>query len=279
MGFYVGKVLEAVLFPPGIFIVGLAAALALARSRGRLADARSVAGSDDPSPPPEPAPHDRRRLRLLLWALLVLVWLSSISPTRYLLMRPLETRYPPIPAAARPDVIVVFGGGIISASPEAGAGASPTQVSAKRAAYAFTLHRRLGVPIIVSGGDPYNESQTTEGELMRSQLIEWGVSPEQVTAETASANTLGNARFVKALLARRGFSRPALVTSARHMPRSVAVFRSMSVAVIPAPTDYTSLDHRFSPWDVLPSAASLDVVGSALHEYLGMLYYKVAYGV
>jgi uncharacterized SAM-binding protein YcdF (DUF218 family) len=267
MGFYMGKVLEAVFFPPGIFIVGLAAALVLTRSRGRGAGADA-----DP-------PTSHRWLRLLLWALLVLVWVSSIAPTRYVLMRPLETRYPPIPATARPDVIVVLGGGMISASPEAGAGASPSQVSTKRAAYAFTLHRRMGIPMIVSGGDPYGESDATEGALMRSQLIEWGVPPWRVLDETRSANTLGSARFVKALLARGGFTRPALVTSARHMPRSVAVFRSMGVSVIPAPTDYTSLDHRFSLWDVLPSAGSLDVVGIALHEYMGMLYYKVAYGV
>lgn len=255
MGFYVGKVLEAVFFPPGIFIVVLAAALVLARS------------------------SERRWLRALLWALLVLVWVSSITPTRSLLMRPLETRYPPIPASARPDVIVVLGGGLISPSPEASGGASPSQVSTKRVAHAFTLHRRLGVPIIVSGGDPFDESDSTEGELMRDQLTEWGVSPGQVLAETDSANTLGNARRVKELLARGGYSRPALVTSARHMPRSVAVFRSMDIEVIPAPTDYTCLDHGWSLWDLLPSAGSLDVVGIALHEHLGMLYYKVAYGV
>lgn len=273
MGFYVGKVLETVFFPPGIFIVGLAAALVLTRSHGRGA-------AVDADPPGDPGTAGAPgRLRQLLWALLVLAWLSSIPPTRHLLMRPLETRYPPIQAAARPDVIVVLGGGLISDSPEAAGGASPSQVSTKRVAHAFTLHRRLGVPIIVSGGDPYDESDTTEGALMRDQLIEWGVSPGQVLAETDSANTLGNARRVKELLARGGFTRPALVTSARHMPRSVAVFRSVDVEVIPAPTDYTSLGHRWNLWDLLPSAGSLNVVGIALHEHLGILYYKMAYGV
>ena len=76
-----------------------------------------------------------------------------------------------------------------------------------------------------------------------------------------------------------------LVTSAIHMPRSVALFKHQGIEVIPAPADYTvtqqGWDNMFSPdlpsllINLLPNASSLSLTTNALKEYLGLFVYHL----
>jgi uncharacterized SAM-binding protein YcdF (DUF218 family) len=84
------------------------------------------------------------------------------------------------------------------------------------------------------------------------------------------------------LFSERRIGRVLLVTSAMHMPRSVATFRRLcpAVAVIPAPTDFRAPDMPEDEWyreaaDQLPSAGNLAEFADATHEYLGMAYYRL----
>ncbi|NJN55953.1 MAG: YdcF family protein [Anaerolineae bacterium] len=74
-----------------------------------------------------------------------------------------------------------------------------------------------------------------------------------------------------------------LVTSAIHMPRSVAIFEKQGIEVIPAPTDY---EYVQPDWDegegagwfywgmsLLPDAESLQLTTRVLKEYVGMFIY------
>ena len=82
-----------------------------------------------------------------------------------------------------------------------------------------------------------------------------------------------------------GIRRIILVTSASHMPRSVALFEKQGFEVIPAPTDFTVTQ---AGWDklksgglasqvlsLLPSAENLGLTTRMLKEYFGMLVYRL----
>ena len=67
-----------------------------------------------------------------------------------------------------------------------------------------------------------------------------------------------------------------LVTSATHLPRSMALFRKMGMAPIPAPAGPTcKASHPLSPDDFFPSSNALDNTSQAMHEYVGMLWAKM----
>ncbi|MDR3412359.1 MAG: ElyC/SanA/YdcF family protein [Formivibrio sp.] len=74
-----------------------------------------------------------------------------------------------------------------------------------------------------------------------------------------------------------------LVTSAMHMPRALGVFRKQYPAIefIPAPTDYHATKPQIpTPWyreliSVVPTPGHFVVFSEAMHEYLGIAYYRM----
>jgi len=67
-----------------------------------------------------------------------------------------------------------------------------------------------------------------------------------------------------------------LVTSASHMPRSMALFEKLDMQPIPAPTDYGVRKRQgVSPGMFFPSADNLRKAEKAFHEYLGLAWGKI----
>jgi len=240
-------------------------------------------------------------LLMLLLALLVRGWLRNFSGFLILtagillylfstpwmvleLTRQIEV-IPPlkqIPEISEDEqvAIVVLGGGRYTAAPEFGGDVAgwSTLVRLRYAAY---LHKQSGFPLLVAGGTPLNE-EIPESQLMADSLwSDFGISG--VWQENQSVNTWEHAQFVPPILKKRGVTTLLLVTSAKHMVRSLRVFRDASgkegIRVIPAPTAFTTpsaLDHGFGLWR--PSAAALSRNVSTLHEWGGMLWYQLHYG-
>ena len=117
--------------------------------------------------------------------------------------------------------------------------------------HAARLYRAGKAPVIViSGGHiPWLGSNIPEARSIQSLLEEWDVPRASIIAETASRNTYENAMLTKELLAERGLHRVLLVTSAWHMPRALATFKSAGINAIPAATDFrvTYQDRRMGP--------------------------------
>jgi uncharacterized SAM-binding protein YcdF (DUF218 family) len=93
--------------------------------------------------------------------------------------------------------------------------------------------------------------------------------------ERKSKTTYENALYSKQLLDERGIQDVLVVTSAAHMTRALAVFRSLGLHATAAPTDYETgglIDYR-NPTIWLPDASTLSGTASALKEYLGILVY------
>ena len=112
-----------------------------------------------------------------------------------------------------------------------------------------------------------------------------GVPEDAIWLEPDSRNTYENALNSRIMLDARGIRRVVLVTSAAHMPRSVALFERQGLEVIPAPADFrvtqagwqmlTSGSPEAQMVGLLPSAENLAITTSALKEYLGILVYRL----
>ena len=219
-----------------------------------------------------------RKFKLSLGLVTLFLYLLSIQPVSDMLLRPLEDACPPLPEQIDndwPQAIVVLGGGTIQNSPEASAGQDTLSSDAlKRAVYAFSLRDTFSVPFIFSGGKVFEYDQEAEAYTAGNLFKSIGLPPQRFIAEDKSRNTWENAKET----AKLGIERAILVTSAYHMKRSVYCFQNNGISVIPAPTDYSIQRGReYDIFSFLPSMNSLQNTYFALHEYIGLLYYIIAY--
>ena len=154
---------------------------------------------------------------------------------------------------------------------------APTDVMDERLISAVRLQKRLYIPVIISGGSVY-EGMQAEAPVVRRFLIDLGVPAGKIIIEDKSRDTTENARYTAKICEKRGFKRPVLVTSASHMKRSVLSFEKAGVKVTPFPAGYRTWGLREYKWkDYLPTIGSLEDTTVAMHEYLGLLFYKVVY--
>ena len=229
--------------------------------------------------------QDRWRNGMIVVALVTL-WLGGHRVTSLALVRALEWQYPSLEPEEVPatDAIVVLGGGTqqqLAPRPthEVGEGGD-------RMIYAARLYRQGVAPaIIVSGaGDPFSApGQVPESEAMAELLVFFGVPRDAIVLESTSLNTYENGIECARILKARGMNRIVLVTSAMHMPRSVAIFEKYDLAITPAPTDYlatepdweyyTRLNLGVQLLNLLPRSDNLDMTSRALKEIIGTAIY------
>jgi uncharacterized SAM-binding protein YcdF (DUF218 family) len=232
------------------------------------------------------ANKDPRTRSGFIIAAIVVLWLSSTTGFSNLLARSLEWRYPTPQEIPATDVIVVLGGGT-----EPAADPRPSvevNGAGDRVLYAASLYKsgKAG-HILLSGGTIswLDEGSTTPAEDMASILTAIGVPAEALWLETESQNTYENALFSKEILAENEIDRILLVTSALHMPRSVALFEKQGLEVIPVPVDFTITEDE-SPQtrsnallgkiiDVIPQVSNLSLTTNAMKEYIGFFIYKL----
>jgi len=228
----------------------------------------------------------RQRLaKSLLTAGLALLALFSTGPAARTLVRPLETIYPPLLAEATqasatlpdgspaPRWVVVMGGGkndSLSRAPSQ----QLSEPSLVRLAEGIRLQRLLPESnLVLSGGG--DEAEPPEAEVMAAAAASLGVRKDRIALESQSLDTIDEVRALRALV---GQDRFALVTSATHLPRSVAMFKLAGMNPIPAPTDYLVPEKVQGLPYVLgwfPHAGAGLTLERALHEYLGLFWAKL----
>ncbi|AJY76242.1 YdcF family protein [Paenibacillus beijingensis] len=185
------------------------------------------------------------------------------------LVRSLEQSYEP-PSNVQGDVIVVLGGGATKDTPDFGGSGNLSGSAGNRLLAAARLHERTGLPILFSGGQVFSDSGN-EADIATRQLLELGIPASDLLTENRSLNTEQNAMYTAAMLKERGYSRPILMTSAFHLPRSVLNFERIGVTVTPYPVDYwTSVNESLYPAKFSPSSSAFSASGTALKEYLGI---------
>jgi len=219
--------------------------------------------------------------RALILLALVTFWLLSTEPVRDALITPLEASYPALKLDTLPAgnmVIVLLGGDVYEKAPEFDGRDSLGSHALMRTVYAAYLARKIGVPVYPTGGSVLSSSTEAEGVVMRRRLVWLGVPPAMIHAEVAANNTWENAANLKSMMKKTGVEHVVLVTSAYHMARSVWVFRQQGLEVIPAPCAYLAKREPYDIRSFLPSWHVLSDSADALHEYLGLVWYKLRYG-
>lgn len=206
----------------------------------------------------------------------LLLTVAGFSPAGNLLMYPLEQRFP-VWHGATADGIVVLGG---SVNPEISAerGTPALNETAERLTIVATLAREFpAARIVYSGGNAdLFGSEIAEADFVADLFVSFGVARERIVLERKSRNTLENAIFTKALVTPKPGEHWLLVTSAYHMPRSVAAFRAADFPVEPYPVDWR-IDlpgDLFLPFTTF--SAGLARSDAAVREWVGLLAYRLS---
>jgi len=230
----------------------------------------------------------KRRLSLafLLLAFLILL-IAGNKYTATSLARTLEWQYPPLADGIQADVIVLLGGGTEPDVPPR----SMVELNSAgdRVLYGFKLYQEDTAPVILlSGGDIdfLDDSPSTPADDMAILLEMLGVPQEDLLIQNASLNTQQDAEFSCKIIKEKGYKKVILVTSAFHMPRSMALFEGQGCPVIPAPVDFSITENSWEALthpnieefviNLLPSYAHLSTVTKTMKEYFGMWYYHLS---
>lgn len=269
--FVVSKLLLFVTQPLAWVVLLLLAGLLLLRSGLRLANQQQHPNTQ--SKTPSQVAWGLRFVGLALLVLLVQGW--EILPDAGI--RRLENTYPP--QATPPDLknfagIVVLGGALDSASVWEGRTQPALNGAAERMVAPLPLmQQHLHLRLLFTGG---------EGQLLAQGLTEaqragifyqaMGLAPERLIFEDRSRNTFENA-VLSAAIAGVDIKKPwLLVTSAWHMPRSMATFEKAGWNVTPYSVDFRT--GQRTPWTDYSLSDGASRWQLLLHEWLGLWVYQ-----
>ncbi|PIU52970.1 MAG: envelope biogenesis factor ElyC [Deltaproteobacteria bacterium CG07_land_8_20_14_0_80_60_11] len=221
----------------------------------------------------------RQRLGKVLVTLgTVLLLLLSLPFLSGQTLTPLERRYPALlhpetvswgeKSSTSPKWIVVLGGGHRS-DPGLPANSQISAAALGRVVEGVRLYKTIpGSKLLLSGGGVFDP--VPEAEVMAQIAGLLGVKPQDISLESDSRDTADQAEIIAKKIGRERF---ILVTSAAHMPRSMALFRKRGLQPIPAPADFPAREPQgFDPSRFFPGAGGLGQVETALHEYLGLAW-------
>ncbi|GGJ44359.1 YdcF family protein [Neoroseomonas lacus] len=239
--------LKEFLLPPGSVLLGLSALMFVFRR----------------------CPGARRAVLLLAIGSLYLLSTPYVSQ---LLIRSLQW-YPPLVPGAVTDAeaIVVLSAGRDRNVPMYG-GDTVDALSLERLRFAARLQRATRLPLLVSGGPPFDSGRLTTMATLMAETLTQDFGVETRWREEASTNTVENALFTAQLLRDAFIHRVYLVTHAWHLPRAMMAFRATGLEAIPAAASYIP-PLRPTAETLIPSARALTKSAYAIHEWIGMGQY------
>jgi len=153
----------------------------------------------------------------------------------------------------------------------------PGPLALERIVESAALHRTTGLPILVTGG-PIPESSGNYADMMSAALKkDFGIDVQW--RETISRNTLENAALSAPILKQAGITTVLVVAHDWDMPRALWAFRRAGLSALPAVAGRPSLwPEDLDPSDFFPSARGFQDTFYALHEILGLQYYRWRFG-
>ena len=216
--------------------------------------------------------HRTRRAGLAIaWTGLIVLFALALPITATWLLRALDDS-PPLDAAraSTAGAIVILGGGTRRDAPEY-EGDTLGRLTLERVRYGAWVARKLGLPVLVSGGATYGGD--TEGSMMRRALeTEFGVKVRWV--EQRSRTTHENAQRSARMLLDSGIQRVVLVAHSFDIPRARAEFAAAGIDIIPAPTGMPG-DGPDTLFDFVPSVGGLQASYYALYEMLALAVFRM----
>jgi len=219
-----------------------------------------------------------RAIRPLLGGAIVLLALIGWQPLPELLIRQLEAYYPEIPLDA--DLrgyagVVVLGGGTAAGRLQQSHQHPLINDGGERLAVSAALAlRHPDLPLVYTGGegDPQGGGPS-EAERARIFYESFGIPAKQIRYEQVSRNTFENATLTAKLPGVNPRAPWLLLTSAWHMPRSIATFEKAGWNVTAFPVDYRAEDDIvWTHYSLLSGASEWQLV---LNELVGLAAYRI----
>lgn len=191
-----------------------------------------------------------------------------------LMLNPLEERFQRPALPERVDGVVMLGGGLEGAINLA-RGGYELNASGDRLVETAILARRFPQARIVISGGAGTLLLDGEGDADTAPrlLTALGIESGRLVLENKSRDTFENAQFTKALVSPKSGETWLLVTSAFHMPRSMALFRKADFAVLPWPVDYRTSGIERVGLAQDNSEDSLRNLTTAMREWIGLAAY------
>lgn len=214
-------------------------------------------------------------VRSLIALLFVWIWVLSTPALASLALNQLEgDAYLPATPSSPEPLYLVPGAGTPAAA-HLDSNAQLTLAGWRRTAAAVDHWRHSGGRLLFAGGLGSNENPaaTSVGAAMARVAMQMGVPASDILVTGfESRNTWQDMQAAQPLVARHGT--PAyLITSAAHMPRTLAVARSLGMTVTPLPTDWRQL--RSPGWRAwLPNNGGPALWQQSIYELLGTIVYQ-----
>lgn len=212
---------------------------------------------------------------------LALLTLASNRQVGLRLLKPLEDRYPSIPELPAHDplpprlaacrYIVVLGGGHADAAAlPATSRLSPYALA--RIVEAVRLARRLPDARIITSG-PGLEGRPSHAATLEAAAVDLGIDARRFQLIDTARDTAEEARAVRHIVGNEPF---ALVTSAWHMPRAMALMQGAGLQPLPCPADFLSRTNDEFTWsDWGWGLDGLERSTWACHEWIGLLWTRL----
>ncbi len=133
--------------------------------------------------------------------------------------------------------------------------------------------------LLVGGTGRLVDRENRESKRAKDFLIQLGIPAADVLVEAESNNTHENAVRAFEILRKEGFRKSILVTSASHMPRSMACFKKVGMNPTAYVVDATAGPRRAQiDYLFIPNSNALKNWNALVHEWVGyMVYYILGY--
>ncbi|MBC8326592.1 MAG: YdcF family protein [Verrucomicrobia subdivision 3 bacterium] len=216
------------------------------------------------------------RLAAMQGGLALALFFVGSSPLSDWLLSRLEAPYGRTSWATLPeaDAVLVLGG--IGGGAEVEINGIDFSAAVDRVLTGIELTRRGKAPVLVLGGGGYwkNGKLEPEAECIRPWIEKWKLAEDIPVHDLGvCANTFEESQKFAALARKEGWETILLVTSASHMKRAEAVFRSSGVDVRPVACDFAAWPYR-GDWNFFPSIDRLKAVQIWMYESVGWMYYR-----
>jgi uncharacterized SAM-binding protein YcdF (DUF218 family) len=203
--------------------------------------------------------------------------LFGLLPLSNYLLAPLEGRYPqPTLPSQVAGILLLAGAEQAAASDLRG----EPQLNAAGSRYTTTLRLAVRYPqarVVFVGGALRDPRTGLPGQtaVARELLPSLGLAAARLSFDARSEDTCDSAINARVLVGPARGENWVVVTSAAHLPRTMACFQAAGWNVIPQPADYQGLVAAWEPgsYRVADNLARLDV---ALHEWIGLAYYRLS---
>lgn len=201
------------------------------------------------------------------------IFLFSFNPISFALLNQLQSQYSPLMQTPHNVTKIVVLGGGVSGGKDYPPNLMLGSASLSRLVEGIRLFKLIhetnpNAELILSGGRVFR-SPAIAGK-MRNTAVMLGVDRKNIVLEDGSTDTHEEAKYLKKTLGDKPF---VLVTSAYHMPRSMALFQALHMQPIAAPTQFLGYQNNLTQC-YIPNTSSLINSDIAIHEFLGILWAK-----